>query len=62
LNQSTRSNPIRPPARIAANKDEASASNSPGERAVPSSMRPNILPGRRSTSSANMQKTSRLMK
>jgi hypothetical protein len=46
LNQSTRSNPIRPPARIAANKDEASASNPAGERAAPSSMRPNTCPAR----------------
>ena len=62
LNQSTVSKPTRPPEAITRNRSPASSAKCPGVRCACSSIRVNMWPGSSPTSSANMQKTSRLTK
>ncbi len=62
LNHETRSNPTMPPERIAPKRVRAWPSKSAGLAWHCSSIRRNMWPGSRPTSSANMQKTRRLMK
>ena len=62
LNHATASNPIRPPFAIAPNRSRDSSVNSSARLRACSSIRVNMLSGSSPTSSANMQKTSRLTK
>jgi hypothetical protein len=61
-NHLTVSRPRLPPVRIAAKSAEASGRNRSGAFLASSSRRVNMRSGKRSTSSANMQKTRRLTK
>ena len=62
LNQSTGSMPTKPPFAIPRNNAPASSVKRSGTRRACSSIRVNMWPGSRPTSSANMQNTSRLTK